>query len=80
MFCEGFDIDSGLICVQCMKNEDKLNIFHLFNCIEMLTLKKVRSFKEMKQIEKEYYKLKKQGKDIKEITHIIISEFEKRAC
>lgn len=65
------------ICVNCLRDEDKLNVFQLITCIDILAEKKVMN-EEIKDIKDRYFELKKKKLNVGEIYHIIIKEFEKK--
>lgn len=59
------------ICIECMKNEDKLNIFHLLHNIAIITQKNVSE----REVENKYFKLKGKKIDTKEIMDRIIDTY-----
>ena len=72
-FCDG-GRDRNL-CIDCLKNENKVNIWHLFSIIPVVCRKTLDRYDE-ERIIRRYYELKRKNLDIKEINHIIISEFK----
>ena len=65
------------ICINCIQNTDKLNIFHLLNCINILAETKVMN-EDIKGIKDRYFELKKKKLNVGEIYNIIIEEFKNR--
>ena len=72
-FCdEGKDKN---ICIECIKNENKVNIWHLFFIIPAICKIAINKYDEERIIRK-YFELTRKNIKIEEIKHIIISEFE----